>query len=117
VRGETFNRAAASGTVKTASSFKLASVPFQDCSEGVRRLILRPQLQVSHKYPGYQMVDSGQLQQAKVPSDLEVERDVEEPPDIYYVLAWNFKREILANNQELIRNGVEFYFPVNPKEH
>ena len=38
------------------------------------------------------------------------------PPDIYYVLAWNFKKEILANNQELIQKGVEFYFPVNPKE-
>ena len=36
-------------------------------------------------------------------------------PDIYYVLAWNFKKEILANNQSLIEKGVEFYFPVNPK--
>ncbi len=39
-----------------------------------------------------------------------------EPPDIYYVLAWNFKKEILTNNQHLIDKGVEFYFPVNPKE-
>lgn len=38
------------------------------------------------------------------------------PPDVYYVLAWNFKKEILANNQELINKGVEFYFPVNPKD-
>lgn len=38
------------------------------------------------------------------------------PPDVYYVLAWNFKKEILANNQHLIEQGVEFYFPVNPKE-
>jgi SAM-dependent methyltransferase len=38
------------------------------------------------------------------------------PPDVYYVLAWNFKREILANNQHLLERGVEFYFPVNPKE-
>ncbi len=37
-----------------------------------------------------------------------------EPPDVYYVLAWNFKREILANNTELIDRGVEFYFPVDP---
>jgi len=37
-------------------------------------------------------------------------------PDIYYVLAWNFKREILAANQPLIERGVEFFFPVNPKE-
>lgn len=38
------------------------------------------------------------------------------PPDVYYVLAWNFKKEILANNQGLIQKGVEFYFPVNPKD-
>lgn len=36
------------------------------------------------------------------------------PPDVYYVLAWNFKREILANNQHLLSRGVEFHFPVNP---
>jgi len=33
-------------------------------------------------------------------------------PDIYYVLAWNFKKEILENNQKLINSGVEFYFPI-----
>ena len=38
------------------------------------------------------------------------------PPDVYYVLAWNFKKEILANNQELLDRGVEFYFPVNVKD-
>jgi SAM-dependent methyltransferase len=38
------------------------------------------------------------------------------PPDVYYVLAWNFKNEILANNKKLIDAGVEFYFPVNPRE-
>ncbi len=38
------------------------------------------------------------------------------PPDVYYVLAWNFKNEILKNNQHLIKQGVEFYFPINPKE-
>lgn len=37
-------------------------------------------------------------------------------PDIYYVLAWNFKREILARHADLIARGVEFYFPVNPKD-
>jgi len=37
-------------------------------------------------------------------------------PDIYYVLAWNFKREILAANRPLIERGVEFFFPVNPQE-
>jgi len=45
-----------------------------------------------------------------------IEKDVKELPDIYYVLAWNFKKEILANNQPLIAKGIEFYFPVNPKE-
>jgi len=45
-----------------------------------------------------------------------IEGELSEVPDIYYVLAWNFKKEILANNQLLIERGVEFYFPVNPKE-
>lgn len=45
-----------------------------------------------------------------------IEKELKEPPDVYYVLAWNFKKEILANNQSLIDKGVEFYFPVNPKE-
>lgn len=34
-------------------------------------------------------------------------------PDIYYVLAWNFKREILERNADLLTLGVEFYFPVH----
>lgn len=38
------------------------------------------------------------------------------PPDVYYVLAWNFKKEILNNNKHLIDSGVEFFFPVNPQE-
>ena len=45
-----------------------------------------------------------------------IEKELTEVPDIYYVLAWNFKKEILANNQKLLSEGVEFYFPVNPKE-
>jgi hypothetical protein len=44
-----------------------------------------------------------------------IEEELAESPDVYYVLAWNFKKEILANNQALIDKGVEFYFPVNPK--
>ena len=43
---------------------------------------------------------------------IRIEKEVS-PPDIYYVLAWNFKDEILKNNRALIENGVEFYFPVN----
>ncbi len=46
-----------------------------------------------------------------------IERELKEMPDIYYVLAWNFRNEILANNKKLIDRGVEFYFPVNPKEN
>lgn len=45
-----------------------------------------------------------------------LERELNELPDIYYVLAWNFKKEILTNNQHLLNNGVGFYFPVNPKD-
>jgi SAM-dependent methyltransferase len=42
-----------------------------------------------------------------------MEDDLCEQPDIYYVLAWNFKREILANNRALLDQGVHFYFPVD----
>ncbi|MES2965920.1 MAG: class I SAM-dependent methyltransferase [Bdellovibrionota bacterium] len=34
------------------------------------------------------------------------------PPDVYYVLAWNFKREILERHADLVAKGVEFLFPV-----
>lgn len=44
-----------------------------------------------------------------------IEGEFTKTPDIYYVLAWNFKNEILANNQSLVDKGVEFYFPINPK--
>lgn len=47
---------------------------------------------------------------------LVIEKEVEEHPDIYFCLAWNFKEEILKNNQALIEKGVSFFFPVNPKE-
>jgi hypothetical protein len=45
-----------------------------------------------------------------------IEKELTELPDIYYVLAWNFKKEILANNQHLVNKGVEFFFPINPKD-
>ena len=45
-----------------------------------------------------------------------IEDELTTLPDIYYVLAWNFKQEILRRNQALIEKGVEFYFPVNPPE-
>ena len=44
-----------------------------------------------------------------------LEDELESPPDVYYVLAWNFKEEILKNNRALLDKGVEFYFPINPK--
>lgn len=44
-----------------------------------------------------------------------LEEELGAPPDIYYVLAWNFKTEILKNNKKLLDDGVEFYFPVNPE--
>ncbi len=43
-----------------------------------------------------------------------LEEELEELPDIYYVLAWNFKKEILKRNTQLIDSGIEFYFPINP---
>jgi 2-polyprenyl-3-methyl-5-hydroxy-6-metoxy-1,4-benzoquinol methylase len=45
-----------------------------------------------------------------------IEDELVEQPDIYYVLAWNFRQEILANNRALLEQGIEFYFPVLPKE-
>ncbi len=42
-----------------------------------------------------------------------IESELTTTPDVYYVLAWNFKKEILANNKHLIDKGVEFYFPVD----
>jgi len=44
-----------------------------------------------------------------------IEGEVPETPDIFYVLAWNFKKEILANNQALLDRGIEFFFPIEPK--
>jgi SAM-dependent methyltransferase len=41
-----------------------------------------------------------------------LEQELSFPPDVYYVLAWNFKREILKNNAHLIDRGIEFYFPI-----
>ena len=42
-----------------------------------------------------------------------LEEELDHDPDVYYVLAWNFKQEILANNQALLKKGVDFYFPVD----
>ena len=45
-----------------------------------------------------------------------IEDELQGPPDVYFVLAWNFKREILQRHADLLARGVEFYFPVNPRE-
>jgi hypothetical protein len=51
-------------------------------------------------------------------SHLEIflEDELPSPPDIYYVLAWNFKTEILKNNRNLIQRGVKFFFPIHTKK-
>ncbi len=46
---------------------------------------------------------------------IQLESEMEKQPDIYYVLAWNFKNEILERNKGLIESGIEFHFPINPK--
>jgi SAM-dependent methyltransferase len=37
-------------------------------------------------------------------------------PDSYLVLAWNFKEEILKRHAQDVKDGIEFYFPVNPSK-
>jgi len=46
---------------------------------------------------------------------IRMENEIDHPPDVYYVLAWNFKQEILRNQAELVQKGVEFIFPVDPE--
>jgi hypothetical protein len=48
---------------------------------------------------------------------LVMEAEIRELPDIYFVLAWNFKKEILFNNSLLVDRGVDFYFPITPSEN
>ncbi|MBI3921266.1 MAG: class I SAM-dependent methyltransferase [Armatimonadetes bacterium] len=43
-----------------------------------------------------------------------LEHELTQVPDVYYVLAWNFKEEILTRNQHLVDQGIHFHFPVNP---
>jgi len=45
-----------------------------------------------------------------------IEWELETLPDAYFVLAWNFKNEILENNRALLEKGVEFYFPIDLRE-
>jgi hypothetical protein len=41
-----------------------------------------------------------------------MEDEEKELPNIYYVLAWNFKDEILRKNKKLLEDGIDFYFPI-----
>lgn len=41
-----------------------------------------------------------------------LESEVSIQPDIYYVLAWNFRREILHRYRKLLESGTHFYFPI-----
>jgi SAM-dependent methyltransferase len=43
---------------------------------------------------------------------IRIESELAEPPDVYYVLAWNFRDEILRRNRDLVARGVEFVFPI-----
>jgi SAM-dependent methyltransferase len=43
-----------------------------------------------------------------------IESELADPPDVYYVLAWNFREEILRRNRDLVARGVEFIFPIQP---
>ena len=45
-----------------------------------------------------------------------LEAELTRQPDIYFVLAWNFRKEILARYAALVQQGIEFYFPVTPKD-
>jgi len=45
-----------------------------------------------------------------------MEKDELEIPDIFYVLAWNFKEEILKKNSKLVEQGIDFYFPIEVKK-
>lgn len=65
------------------------------------------------------LVEKNELRRGLVSPGMHIpivmEREVRQLPDIYYVLAWNYKREILANNQALVAQGIQFHFPVDPK--
>jgi SAM-dependent methyltransferase len=44
-----------------------------------------------------------------------LENEITVPPDAYFVLAWNFKSEILKRHSGDVEQGIEFYFPIDPK--
>ena len=63
------------------------------------------------------LVEKNELREGLVSPGMHIpvvmEDGLAEPPDVYYVLAWNFQREIMRNNQALVDAVVRFYFPVD----
>ena len=47
---------------------------------------------------------------------IEMERNMKKLPNIFYVLAWNFKSEILKKNKHLLKKGIKFYFPIKTND-
>ena len=45
-----------------------------------------------------------------------LDTEVKRKPDVYFVLAWNFKQEILNRHAEDIERGVDFFFPIDVAE-
>jgi 2-polyprenyl-3-methyl-5-hydroxy-6-metoxy-1,4-benzoquinol methylase len=43
-----------------------------------------------------------------------MEDEIDAKPDAYLVLAWNFKKEILERHADDVKDGIEFFFPVEP---
>jgi len=43
-----------------------------------------------------------------------LEDEVHDRPDVYYVLAWNYREAILERYADVVAAGTEFYFPVEP---
>jgi hypothetical protein len=43
-----------------------------------------------------------------------LEHEIVVSPDAYFVLAWNFKSEILQRHADDLLQGIEFYFPIDP---
>jgi 2-polyprenyl-3-methyl-5-hydroxy-6-metoxy-1,4-benzoquinol methylase len=44
-----------------------------------------------------------------------MENEIQRAPDAYFVLAWNFKTEILQRHISDISQGVDFFFPIDPQ--
>jgi SAM-dependent methyltransferase len=45
-----------------------------------------------------------------------MEDEIPRTPDAYFVLAWNFKSEILKRHSADVKQGVDFFFPIDPAQ-